>query len=116
MSLVKTGSGTWNLSGGNTYTGNDGGQRGTAFYLGPKWKHRAVDRVDRQRRDPATGRLGAGTRFRQQPLGSQPITLQGGVLQLNLGNVNGCTETMGSVRRRWAKTRWPWRLPRVAAC
>ena len=80
MSLVKTGSGTWNLSGANTYTGTtavNGGLltiSGTAGSIGQSTAL-TVSGGTVQLDDSALA-----NNFSSSRLGSQPISLQGGAL------------------------------------
>ncbi|MGO9111564.1 MAG: autotransporter-associated beta strand repeat-containing protein [Thermoguttaceae bacterium] len=97
MSLVKTGSGTWNLSGANTYSGTtavNGGLLTVSGVNGSIGQSTALTvSGGTVQLDDST--LSSG--FSSSRLGNQPITLQGGALSLNLGNISGGTETIGSV-------------------
>ena len=97
MSLVKTGSGTWNLSGANTYTGTttvNGGLLTVSGAAGGIAQSTAltVSGGTVQLDDSAQA-----NHFSNSRLGNQPISLQGSTLQFNLGNVSGGTETVGSL-------------------
>ncbi len=97
MSLVKTQSGTWNLSGANTYTGTttvNGGLLTISGAAGAIGQSAAltVSGGSVQLDDSALA-----NNFSSNRLGSQPISLQGGALQINLGSVSGGTETIGSL-------------------
>ena len=97
MSLVKTGSGTWNLSGSNTYTGTttvNGGLltvSGTAGSLGQS-SHR-----DRRRRTLQLDDSAPFEQLCQQPLGQPTDRVARRRLSVNLGNTSGGTETIGAV-------------------
>ncbi len=97
MSLVKTGSGTWNLSAANSYTGTTAVNGGLLTISGVAG---SIGQSTALTVSQGTLQLDDSTlanNFSSSRLGSQPITLQGGALQLNLGNVSGGTETIGSV-------------------
>jgi autotransporter-associated beta strand protein len=96
MSLVKTGSGTWTLSGPNTYTGTTTVNGGLLALSGNGGiAQSAALTVSRGTVELDDSTL--GNNFSSSRLGNQPISLQGGVLSVNLGSVSGGTETIGPV-------------------
>ena len=97
MSLIKSGSGTWNLSGSNTYTGAtvvNGGLLAVSGTAGSLRQSAALTiSCGTLQLDDST----LGNNFSGSRLGSQPITLQGGGLSINFGNISGGTETFGPI-------------------
>jgi fibronectin-binding autotransporter adhesin len=94
LSLVKTGSGTWSLSGANTYTGTttiNGGQLAISGAIASSTALSISGGTVQLDDSALPGKFGSNR------LGSQPISLQSGVLRVNLGNVSGGTETIGAV-------------------
>jgi fibronectin-binding autotransporter adhesin len=105
LSLVKTGSGTWNLSAVNSYTGTTLVNGGLLTVSGPSGSiaHSAALSISSgalQLDDSALA-----DNFANSRLGSQPIGLQGGALILNLGNTSGGTETVGSITAQAGENR-----------
>ena len=97
LSLVKTGSGVWNLSGQNTYSGTTGINGGMLILSGSSGSiaQSAALTVSGGTLQLDDSALAAN--FSSSRLGRQPITLHGGLLSLNLGGVSGGTETIGSL-------------------
>jgi autotransporter-associated beta strand protein len=96
LSLVKTGSGGWNLSGSNTYNGTTTVNTGLLTLSGSG----AINQSTALTVGGGTVQLddsAQAANFSSSRLGSQPISLQGGVLSVNLGSVTGGTETFGLV-------------------
>ncbi len=96
MSLVKAGGGSWNLSGANSYNGTTTVNSGLLTVSGGGSVGQSTAMT-----------VGGGTlqlddsalsnNFSSNRLGRQPIALNGGVLNVNLGSTSGGTETFGAV-------------------
>ncbi len=97
MSLVKTGSGVWNLSGANTYSGTTAVNGGLLTISGPNGGIAQSTALTVSCGTLQLDDSALPNNFSSSRLGGQPISLQGGALQLRLGNASGGTESIGSI-------------------
>ena len=85
MSLVKTGSGTWNLSGANTYTGTTAVNGGLLTVSGAAGSIAQSTALTVSGGTVQLDDSALANNFSSSRLGSQPITLQGGRLERQPG-------------------------------